>query len=131
MTNSKEYQDENFYKTLATTFTAVFIAELGDKTQVATLLLSAESGNPLIVFIGGSLALILSSLFGVLLGRLGHLLQLLLAWIQISRHLVTQRLQRGYLRHVCLKVLLECAECRDTTLFVEGADSGKCDSVVR
>lgn len=51
------------------TFTTVFLAELGDKTQVATLLLSAQSGRPLWVFIGSALALIASSLVGVLLGR--------------------------------------------------------------
>jgi putative Ca2+/H+ antiporter (TMEM165/GDT1 family) len=53
---------------LATTST-VFLAELGDKTQLAALLLSAESGEPVVVFLGTSLALISSSLVGVLLGR--------------------------------------------------------------
>jgi putative Ca2+/H+ antiporter (TMEM165/GDT1 family) len=52
-----------------TTFTTVFLAELGDKTQLAALLLSAQSGRPLLVFLGASLALISSSLVGVLLGR--------------------------------------------------------------
>jgi putative Ca2+/H+ antiporter (TMEM165/GDT1 family) len=51
------------------TATTVFLAELGDKTQLAALLLSAESGRPLVVFLGASLALISSSLVGVLLGR--------------------------------------------------------------
>ena len=51
------------------TFTTVFIAEIGDKTQLATLLLSAQSGEPYIVFIGAALALILSSLVGVLVGQ--------------------------------------------------------------
>ena len=51
------------------TFSTVFLAELGDKTQLAALLLSAESGRPVIVFLGASLALICSSLVGVLLGR--------------------------------------------------------------
>ena len=45
------------------------IAELGDKTQIATLMLSAESGKPIIVFLGSSLALISSSLVGVLIGK--------------------------------------------------------------
>jgi putative Ca2+/H+ antiporter (TMEM165/GDT1 family) len=53
----------------ATTFTTVFLAELGDKTQLAALLLSAQSGRPVVVFVGASLALISSSLVGVLLGR--------------------------------------------------------------
>jgi len=50
-------------------FTTVFLAELGDKTQLAALLLSAQSGRPGLVFLGASLALISSSLVGVLLGR--------------------------------------------------------------
>jgi putative Ca2+/H+ antiporter (TMEM165/GDT1 family) len=54
---------------LASTFATVFLAELGDKTQLAALLLSAQSGRPLVVFVGASLALISSSLVGVLLGR--------------------------------------------------------------
>lgn len=51
------------------TATTVFLAELGDKTQLAALLLSAESGRPVVVFVGASLALVSSSLVGVLLGR--------------------------------------------------------------
>ena len=47
----------------------MFIAELGDKTQLATLLLSAQSGSPWLVFLGAALALICSSLVGVLLGQ--------------------------------------------------------------
>lgn len=52
-----------------TTAVTVFLAELGDKTQLAALLLSAQSGQPTVVFLGASLALISSSLVGVLLGR--------------------------------------------------------------
>lgn len=52
-----------------TTATTVFLAELGDKTQLAALLLSAQSGQPVVVFIGAALALVCSSLVGVLLGR--------------------------------------------------------------
>lgn len=54
-----------FFSTAGT----VFLAELGDKTQLAALLLAAESGRPVVVFLGASLALICSSLVGVLLGR--------------------------------------------------------------
>jgi len=67
---------------LASTFATVFLAELGDKTQLAALLLSAESGRPVLVFVGASLALISSSLVGVLLGR----------WL--SRVLPPQQLER-------------------------------------
>ena len=61
--------DKRFSSIFLTTFTTIFIAELGDKTQLATLMLSAESGKPIIVFIGSSLALISSSLVGVLIGK--------------------------------------------------------------
>ena len=67
----KEEKDEEkrFLSIFLTTFTTIFIAELGDKTQIATLMLSAETGKPIIVFIGSSLALISSSLVGVLIGK--------------------------------------------------------------
>jgi putative Ca2+/H+ antiporter (TMEM165/GDT1 family) len=56
-------------KVFLSTAGTVFLAELGDKTQLAALLLAAESGRPVVVFLGASLALICSSLVGVLLGR--------------------------------------------------------------
>jgi putative Ca2+/H+ antiporter (TMEM165/GDT1 family) len=59
----------SWFGVFLTTATTVFLAELGDKTQLAALLLSAESGRPVVVFVGASLALICSSLVGVLLGR--------------------------------------------------------------
>ena len=66
----KEKDVENRFSSIfLTTFTTIFIAELGDKTQIATLILSAESGKPIIVFIGSSLALVSSSLVGVLIGK--------------------------------------------------------------
>ena len=72
--NSKLEKKENnleksFLSIFITTFTTIFIAELGDKTQIATLMLSAESGRPIIVFLGSSLALISSSIVGVLIGK--------------------------------------------------------------
>ena len=65
----EENVEKNFTSIFITTFTTIFIAELGDKTQIATLILSAESGKPIVVFIGSSLALISSSLVGVLIGK--------------------------------------------------------------
>lgn len=53
----------------ASTFLTIFLAELGDKTQVTTLLLSAQSHEPWIVFAGAGSALVATSLLGVLLGR--------------------------------------------------------------
>ena len=61
--------EKSFLSIFITTFTTIFIAELGDKTQIATLMLSAESGMPIIVFLGSSLALISSSIVGVLIGK--------------------------------------------------------------
>lgn len=57
------------YKILLTVFAAVFIAELGDKTQLATVLFAADKDvSKLTVFIGASLALIVTSAIGVLAG---------------------------------------------------------------
>tara|TARA_B100000963_G_scaffold76104_2_gene64230 strand:+ start:2556 stop:2870 length:315 start_codon:yes stop_codon:yes gene_type:complete len=61
--------DKGFLSIFLTSFTTIFIAELGDKTQLATLMLSAESGKPLIVFLGSSFALLCSSIVGVLIGK--------------------------------------------------------------
>ena len=55
-------------KVFTSTFLTIFLAELGDKTQVTTLLMSAESQSPWIVFAGAGAALILTSFLGVWLG---------------------------------------------------------------
>lgn len=56
------------WKTVLTTFGLVFLAELGDKTQLTTMFLVAENKQPLAVFIGAALALICSTVVGVLAG---------------------------------------------------------------
>ncbi len=58
-----------FWGVFLSTFITIFLAELGDKTQMATLLLSAQSQSPFVVFLGAGLALIATSLIGVLLGQ--------------------------------------------------------------
>ncbi|MBD2482140.1 TMEM165/GDT1 family protein [Planktothrix sp. FACHB-1365] len=57
------------WKIFVSTFITIFLAEIGDKTQLTTLLMTAESHAPWIVFAGAGSALVLTSLLGVLLGQ--------------------------------------------------------------
>ena len=58
-------------KVFATIFVAVFIAELGDKTQLATMLFASDKEiSKLTVFLAASLALIVASAIGVAAGTL-------------------------------------------------------------
>jgi putative Ca2+/H+ antiporter (TMEM165/GDT1 family) len=59
---------------LGSTFSTVFLAELGDKTQLATMALSGSTDRPMLVFVGSASALVLASLVGALAG--GSLAQL-------------------------------------------------------
>ena len=56
------------FKILFATFGMVFLAELGDKTQLATLTFAAESNSRLSVFLGSAGALVLTSLLAVVFG---------------------------------------------------------------
>ena len=57
------------YELIMTVFTSVFLAELGDKTQIATLLFACDNNiGKKEVFLGACLALILSSAIGVFAG---------------------------------------------------------------
>lgn len=60
---------KSFWAVFGSTFFTIFLAEFGDKTQLSTLLMSAESQSPWIVFLGSAAALIMTSLLGVLLGQ--------------------------------------------------------------
>ena len=51
------------------TFLAVFLAELGDKTQIAALGLSASSASPWTVFVASTLALAASTAIAVGIGH--------------------------------------------------------------
>ncbi|QNJ28973.1 TMEM165/GDT1 family protein [Synechococcus sp. A15-24] len=67
---------------LISTFLTVFLAELGDKTQLATVALSGTSDRPLAVFIGSSSALVLASLLGAMAG--GSIASLIpTEWLQL------------------------------------------------
>jgi Ca2+/H+ antiporter, TMEM165/GDT1 family len=65
---SKE-QSSGAWGVWLSTFATIFLAEMGDKTQLATMLMAAQSKSPLSVLLGAGTALIATSLVGVLLGR--------------------------------------------------------------
>ncbi|MFZ5447654.1 MAG: TMEM165/GDT1 family protein [Thermodesulfobacteriota bacterium] len=58
------------WKVFWVTFGTIFLAEMGDKTQLAALTMTAETRLPLPVFLGASLALCLVTLLGVAFGGL-------------------------------------------------------------
>ena len=67
---------------LLSTFVTVFLAELGDKTQLATVAISGTSDRPLAVFLGSSSALVIASLIGAVAG--GSLSAVIPAdWLQL------------------------------------------------
>jgi len=57
------------WRVFAATFGLLFVAEMGDKTQLAVLGLAGERGTPLAVFLGGALALIAVTAVGVVGGQ--------------------------------------------------------------
>lgn len=57
------------WKLLTSTFVLIFLAELGDKTQLATLSLAASGRSRLVVFVGAAAALATTSAIAVLLGE--------------------------------------------------------------
>ena len=63
-----QQKQNNFWMVFSSTFLTIFLAEMGDKTQLVTLLMSAESQAPWVVFTGAALALIATSLIGVSIG---------------------------------------------------------------
>jgi putative Ca2+/H+ antiporter (TMEM165/GDT1 family) len=68
----------------ATVFGTIFVAELGDKTQLATLLYASNAAHPkLTVFAASAAALVLASALGVLAGSLvaDHVDPKLMRWV--------------------------------------------------
>ena len=57
------------WKLLFSTFTSIFVAEIGDKTQLATMSLAAGGRSKLSVFVGAAAALCATSALGVLVGE--------------------------------------------------------------
>jgi Ca2+/H+ antiporter, TMEM165/GDT1 family len=70
------------WKVFGTAFLTLFLAELGDKTQLAVITMTAKTESKVAVFLGASLALVLVSLLGVLLGGI------------LSQYIPTEWLQR-------------------------------------
>ena len=69
------------WRVFLTTFGVIFLAEMGDKTQLATMTMAAQSKKPWSVFISSALALAAVSAIGVLVGSLlGHLIPL--EWVK-------------------------------------------------
>ena len=56
-------------KLALTTFGLLFLAELGDKTQLAVFTLVAKHKQPLPIFLGGALALVAVTAIGALVGQ--------------------------------------------------------------
>ena len=70
------------WKIFGTAFVTLFLAELGDKTQLAVMTMSASTESKVSVFLGAALALVVVTLLGVLLGGV------------ISQYVPTEWLQR-------------------------------------
>lgn len=70
------------WKIFGTAFLTLFLAELGDKTQLAVITMTAGTQSKIAVFLGASLALITVTLLGVLLGGV------------LSQYVPTEWLQR-------------------------------------
>ena len=69
------------WRVFLTTFGVIFLAEMGDKTQLAAMTMAAQSKKPWAVFIGASLALVCVSAIGVVVGgTLGYYLPII--WIK-------------------------------------------------
>lgn len=69
------------WRVFLTTYGIIFLAEMGDKTQIAAMTMAAEKKRPWEVFIAASLALATVSAIGVLVGSVvGNYLPL--EWIK-------------------------------------------------
>jgi putative Ca2+/H+ antiporter (TMEM165/GDT1 family) len=69
MTQTPPMEDALDLKLMLTTFALLFVAELGDKTQLAVFTLVAKHKDPLSVFLGAAAALVLVTGIGALVGQ--------------------------------------------------------------
>ncbi|MBM0741176.1 TMEM165/GDT1 family protein [Phormidium sp. CLA17] len=67
--SSSEKPPVSSWKVFTSTFVTIFLAELGDKTQMSTLLMSAEFHKPWVIFAGAGTALVATTLIGVWVGQ--------------------------------------------------------------
>lgn len=74
---------KNFWGVFLSTFITIFLAEMGDKTQLTTLLMAAEFHAPWVIFVGAGSALVATSLVGVWVGQ----------WL--AKHISPQMLDRA------------------------------------
>jgi putative Ca2+/H+ antiporter (TMEM165/GDT1 family) len=56
------------WKIFGTAFVTLFLAEIGDKTQLAVITMTASTDSKIAVFLGASLALVVVTLLGILVG---------------------------------------------------------------
>ena len=69
------------WRIFLTTFGVIFLAEMGDKTQLAAMTMAAQAKRPWTIFLAASLALACVSALGIVVGStLGHYLPLV--WIK-------------------------------------------------
>ena len=59
------------WKIFASTFVLIFLAELGDKTQLAVIALSAKEKTPITIFVSAIFGFALATLVAIILGSLG------------------------------------------------------------
>jgi putative Ca2+/H+ antiporter (TMEM165/GDT1 family) len=70
------------WKIFTTAFVTLFLAELGDKTQLAVITMTSSTESKLSVFLGAGLALVAVTLIGVVFGGV------------LSQYIPTEWLQR-------------------------------------
>ncbi len=58
-------------KIFASTFLLIFLAELGDKTQLAVVALSAKEKTPLTIFFSALFGFALATIIAIIIGTIG------------------------------------------------------------